>query len=130
MRKPEFCLCKNKGADQLCSNCTADQCFCFSLHAYYNSSATYNQTFKIVILFCDCTDQFVPDLVVNPKDRLSRVAAFYRLKTIDRNVYKIFERWVISINIAFFKLPLSCQNLFNGDVSSIFGIMHFTILRR
>ena len=25
MRKPEFCLCENKGADQLCSNCTVPQ---------------------------------------------------------------------------------------------------------
>ena len=25
MRKPDFCLCENKGADQLCSNCKADQ---------------------------------------------------------------------------------------------------------
>ena len=25
MRKPTFCICKNKDADQLCSNCTADQ---------------------------------------------------------------------------------------------------------
>ena len=29
MRKLDFCLSENKGADQLCSNCTADQCFCF-----------------------------------------------------------------------------------------------------
>ena len=29
MRKPEFCLCENKGADQLCSNCTADLRLCF-----------------------------------------------------------------------------------------------------
>ena len=29
MRKLEFCLCKNKGADQLCSNCTAPL---FSIH--------------------------------------------------------------------------------------------------
>ena len=29
MRKPDFCLCENKGADQLCSNCTADQRLCF-----------------------------------------------------------------------------------------------------
>ena len=28
MRKPDFCICKNKDADQLCSNCTADQCLC------------------------------------------------------------------------------------------------------
>ena len=32
MRKPEFCLCENKGADQLRSNCEADQrlCFCYT----------------------------------------------------------------------------------------------------
>ena len=28
-RKPGFCLQENKGTDQLCSNCTADQCHCF-----------------------------------------------------------------------------------------------------
>ena len=28
-RKLEFCLCENKGEDQLCSNCTADQRLCF-----------------------------------------------------------------------------------------------------
>ena len=29
MIKSDFRLCENKGADQLCSNCTADQCLCF-----------------------------------------------------------------------------------------------------
>ena len=29
MRKPTKCLGENKGADQLCSNCTADQRLCF-----------------------------------------------------------------------------------------------------
>ena len=29
MRKPTICICENKDADQLCSNCTADQCLCF-----------------------------------------------------------------------------------------------------
>ena len=29
MRKPVICICENKGADQLCSNCTADQRLCF-----------------------------------------------------------------------------------------------------
>ena len=29
MRKTDFCLCENKDTDQLCSNCTADQCLCF-----------------------------------------------------------------------------------------------------
>ena len=36
MRKPDFCLCENKGADQLCSNCTADQRLCFR----YSDSTT------------------------------------------------------------------------------------------
>ena len=29
MRKPDFCLCENKDADQLRSNCEADQRLCF-----------------------------------------------------------------------------------------------------
>ena len=29
VRKPDFCLCKNKGADQLRSKCEADQRLCF-----------------------------------------------------------------------------------------------------
>ena len=29
MRKPAFCICENKGADQLCSNSAADQRPCF-----------------------------------------------------------------------------------------------------
>ena len=32
MRKLDFCLCENKSADQLCSNCEAEQrlCFCYT----------------------------------------------------------------------------------------------------
>ena len=29
MRKPDFCICKNKGADQLHGIRAADQCLCF-----------------------------------------------------------------------------------------------------
>ena len=29
MRKPDFCICENKAADQLCGNRTAYQCLCF-----------------------------------------------------------------------------------------------------
>ena len=29
MRKPTFCICENKEADQLCGNREADQCLCF-----------------------------------------------------------------------------------------------------
>ena len=37
MRKPDFCQCETKGADQLCSNCTADQRLCFH---YTDTSST------------------------------------------------------------------------------------------
>ena len=30
MRKPAFCVCENKDADQLHGNRAADQCLCFS----------------------------------------------------------------------------------------------------
>ena len=33
MRKPDFCLGENKGADQLRNNCKADQHLCFLLHS-------------------------------------------------------------------------------------------------
>ena len=37
MRKPTFCICENKDADQLCGNREADQRL-FSLHRYSNPS--------------------------------------------------------------------------------------------
>ena len=43
MRKPDFfAYAKNKGADQLCSNCTADQRLCFrftdsTIHLFHKS---------------------------------------------------------------------------------------------
>ena len=29
VRKPDFCICENKAADQLCGNRTTDQRLCF-----------------------------------------------------------------------------------------------------
>ena len=58
MRKPTKCLGKNKGADQLCSNCA----FVFATQIvqylfYFNP--------KLLACFCDCTDWFVsPKLLV------------------------------------------------------------------
>ena len=37
MRKPAFCICENKGAEQLRSNCAADQRLCFR----YTDSTIY-----------------------------------------------------------------------------------------
>ena len=67
MRKPDFCLCENKGADQLCSNCTADQHLCFR---YMDSKILLLlkfQNIKPIAFFRDCTGQYVSDRVGNPK---------------------------------------------------------------
>ena len=42
MKNPDFCICENKGADQLCGNRTADQRLCFRyIDSTYNSSSFY-----------------------------------------------------------------------------------------
>ena len=66
MRKPAFCLCENKNANQLRGNREADQRLCFTLHRYYNLS-----TFKPLAILCDCTACFVTDLVGNSEDWFS-----------------------------------------------------------
>ena len=43
MRKPDFCLCENKDADQLRSNC--DQRLCFR---YLDSTIPFLQNFKLL----------------------------------------------------------------------------------
>ena len=48
MRKPDFCMCKNKAADQLCSNCAADQRHCF---CYTDSTIPLLHNFEI-LSFC------------------------------------------------------------------------------
>ena len=56
MRKPEFSLCKSKGADQLRSKCEI-------------------RNFKLLAIFCANPARFVSDLVGNPEDRFSRNTA-------------------------------------------------------
>ena len=68
--KPDFCLCENKGADQLHSNCEADQRLCFPC-----TDSSTPLLFKSKISFCDCTDWFASRLVGNPEDLFSRAAA-------------------------------------------------------
>ena len=74
MRKPVFCICENKDADQLCDNRTADQRLCFR---YTDSTIPLlpKSKFSSLAIFCDFTARFVSDLVGNPKDRISLVAA-------------------------------------------------------
>ena len=72
IRKPAFCVCENKGADQLPSNCAADQCLCFHYRDSTISILPKTKIFKPLAIFCGCTARFVSDLVGNPKDRFSR----------------------------------------------------------
>ena len=72
MRKPAFLICENKGADQLRSNCTADQRLCFR---YINSTIPLLPNFKPLTIFFGCTARFVSDLVRNPEDWFSHIVA-------------------------------------------------------
>ena len=46
MRKTDFCLCKNKDTNQLCSNCTADQRLCFRYSVLVQSLFFLNPKFQ------------------------------------------------------------------------------------
>ena len=60
MGKTTICLGENKGADQLRSNCEADQRLCFR---YSDSTVPFLLKSEIssFLLFCDCTGRFVSD---------------------------------------------------------------------
>ena len=75
MRKTDFGLCENKGADQLHSNCKADQSLCFCYTDSTISLLPKSDNFKLLAIFCGSTDQFVSDLIGNPKARFSHVTA-------------------------------------------------------
>ena len=69
MRKPDFCICGNKGGDQLCGNRTADQRICFH---YLDSKVPLlhkSEIFSLLPSSVVYIAQFVSDLVGNPKDR-------------------------------------------------------------
>ena len=69
MRKPAFCICENKDADQLRGNCEAVQCLCF--FAIRIVQSLYFLNFKPLAIFCVSAAWFVLSLVRNPKDRFS-----------------------------------------------------------
>ena len=71
MRKPAFGTCENKGADQLHSNCPADQRLCFR----YSTTCSLIQNFKLLAIYCDFAARFVTNLVGTPEDRVSHYEA-------------------------------------------------------
>ena len=76
MIKPNFCLCKNKGAGQLCSNYTTQMTntFVFAIRTV-QCLFFFKPNFKLLTIFCSCTGRFVSDLVGSPNDRFSHVTA-------------------------------------------------------
>ena len=96
MRKPDFCIGKNKGADQLCSNCEADMPLCFRY-----TDSVMPPLLKILALFCSCPCWFVSDPVRNhivgflmmqlilmdkPTFYQSMMNIFFTISTIKKNV--------------------------------------------
>ena len=69
MRKPAFCICENKDADQLRGNREADQRLCFR---YMESTILLLFKSKISSLQPSSVARFVSDLVGNPEDRFSQ----------------------------------------------------------
>ena len=68
MRKPDFCICENQGADQLCGgNRTADQRLCFRSTDSTIRLLSKSEISKPLTIFCDCTARFVSDLAAKPK---------------------------------------------------------------
>ena len=81
MRKPAFCICENKDADQLRGNREADQRLCFS---YTDSTIPLLPT--SLAIFCSCTAWFVSDLVGNPEDRFSQNEAQIIIQTYSLDI--------------------------------------------
>ena len=75
MRKHTFCICENKGADQLGGSPAAGQCLC--LH-YMDRTAPLLPKSKfssLLVISVAVEPSFVSDQVRNPKDRFCRYAA-------------------------------------------------------
>ena len=77
MRKPDFCICENKDADQLRGNREADQRLCFRY-----TDSTIPLLPKPLAIFCSCTARLVSDLVGNPEDRFSQNEAQMKISII------------------------------------------------
>ena len=79
MRKPAFCICENKDADQLRGNREdqlrgnreADQRLCFRYTDTAIPLLSKSENFKLLAIFCGCTARFVSYLVGYPEDRFS-----------------------------------------------------------
>ena len=74
MRKPAFCICENKDADQLRGYREADQRLCLRYIDTTIPLLPKSEIFKTPAIFCGCTVWFVSDPVGNLEDRFSHEA--------------------------------------------------------
>ena len=72
MRKLDFCLCEQKGADQMCSNLTADQGLCFFVFAT-----------KILTKFCEFEHS---DISVRINGENNNIAFVYYVNCLEGSV--------------------------------------------
>ena len=91
MRKPAFCICENKDADQLRGNREADQCLCF--RDTDSKSLSFLNPKKPLAIFCGCTARFVSGLVGNPEDRFSH--SVWRHLAANTNGNLLFGLWAL-----------------------------------
>ena len=68
MRKPAFCICENKDADQFRGNRNSAFVFATWIVQFL---FFLNPKFLASNIFCGCTARLVSDLVYNPEDRFS-----------------------------------------------------------
>ena len=87
MRKPAFCICENKHADQLRSNPKADQHLCVR-YTDITIPLLPKSEIKPLAIFCGCTARFVSDLVGNPEDPFSHNKA---------HIFSILQLWCCSM---------------------------------
>ena len=75
MRKPDFVNAKTKAQISCAVTAQLISAFVFATRIVQYSSSSNIQNFKFLAIFCDCTGRFVSNLVGNPEDRFSGVAA-------------------------------------------------------
>ena len=81
MRKPTFCICENKDADQVRGDREADQRLCFRHTDSTIPQLPKSEIFKPLAIFYGCAARFVSDLVGNPEDRFSHNEAHFSSDT-------------------------------------------------
>ena len=110
MGKPTISIGENKGADQLRSNCEADQRFCFR---YMDSTipllSNFIQNFKNLACFCECTGWFVSGLVGTPKCWFCHTQA---------HIIPRHHHYVLSLSVSFFCLVGTNISLFWNKINN------------